>query len=82
MKKEYQNPLDDKRVLLSVELDDIKNKARELGITLKDIDFDNVFYLHRKYMENDYVMQLYWDSLETAITESVKNFKEMYELNE
>jgi NH3-dependent NAD+ synthetase len=66
------NDLRDRTVLLSLSVDDIKRVAKDLGIKYKDIDIDNVFHRHRKYMEGDYVMEIFWNTLEDAVRESVK----------
>jgi len=67
----YVNPLEDKRVMLSLETDDIKFRCKELKIRQKDIDFNNVFRLTRKHIE-DSLMDQYWDCLDYAIEESKK----------
>lgn len=66
------NPLDDARVLLSVTTDDIKAQCEKIGVDYNSLDIENVFHLHRKYMEGDYVMGIYWQTLEDAILESDK----------
>lgn len=65
------NPLDDRRVMLSLETDDIKMKCKEIGYKQKEIDFDKVFYRARKYMENC-MMDQFWDCLVEAIEDSKK----------
>jgi hypothetical protein len=71
MTQKYVNPLEDKRVMLSLEIDDIKEKCKELGIRQKDINFNEVFRLARKNIENS-LMNEYWDCLEYAIQDSKK----------
>ena len=73
--KDYEtfNPivLNDNRVMLSLDIDDIKMKCKELKIRQKDIDFEKVFYRARKYME-DSMMDQFWDCLVEAINDSPK----------
>ena len=71
--KEYDKlfVLDDRRVMLALDIDDIKAQCKEMGINQKDIDFDNVFYQARKNMENT-MMDEYWSCLESAIEDSKK----------
>ena len=68
---ERTNILNDRRVLLSLDVDDIKNQCIEKGIDFEKVNVDEVFRLHRKYMESDHVMEIYWETLDDAINESV-----------
>ena len=68
--EEQTNPLDDSRVMLSLSIDDIEQKAEDLGIDFKKLDIENVFYQTRKYLENG-AMDMFWDALDSAILESV-----------
>ena len=74
--KDYEkfNPLtlNDRRIMLSLEIDDIKEKCKEMKVRQRDIDFDMVFYYARKHME-DSMMDQYWDCLEYAIENSPRN---------
>jgi hypothetical protein len=68
----YQNPLEDRRVLLTLELGDIESRCEDLKIDIKNVDTENVFYLMKKGIEFAVMDDLYWECLAEAIESSVK----------
>jgi hypothetical protein len=79
MESIYHNPLDDRRVMLALEVDDIKGKCKELRISFKKLSqdqIDMIFYQTRKGIENG-AMDIFWYALESAIEDSIQDDNEV-----